>query len=253
MKVGVVIPVRNAMPHLPHMLASIEAQTYPETEVYLSVDPCDDDTRDWLCEHPAAFTDLDWNPVRLGWHQGLNRAAELAIEDGCDAIFTASADDILHPDCIRRCADEILGRCFVVPYSQQFDGGTKIQMSHPDLTLKHFTRWPMLTDKALISRGTWMLVGGYSTDVAPEAAPYGCAEDWEFWIKVWKAGVNKYAVITDPLYFVRVHEAQLSNRREVFHSETVELIRRKHPDLPWDHLSGVWPPVYWDPKKKGRR
>jgi glycosyltransferase involved in cell wall biosynthesis len=251
-KIGVVIPVRNAIPHLSHMLASIAAQTYSRVGVYLSVDPCDDGTEAWLYEHPEAWDVATWNSTRRGWHQGLNLAAELAFHDDCDVIFTASADDFMHPDCIRRCADMLLGRNFVVPYSQQFDGGVAVQMSHPDLTLKHFTRWPMLTDKALITRGTWELVGGYSTDVAPEAAPYGCAEDWEFWIKVWKAGVNHYAVITDPLYFVRVHEAQLSNKREIFHSETVELIQRKHPDLPWDRLSGVWPPVYWDPKK-GKR
>jgi hypothetical protein len=60
-------------------------------------------------------------------------------------------------------------------------------------------------------------------------------------------------VITDPLYFVRVHDDQLSNDRERHHAETVALMKDKHPDLPWDRLSGVWPPVYWEPKKKGKR
>ena len=90
-------------------------------------------------------------------------------------------------------------------------------------------------------RSTWETVGGYSPEASLPGS-YGCAEDWEFWIKVWKAGLTRYTVIETPLYFVRVHPGQLSNSRGDLHAQTVALYRAMHPDLPWTDDSAAWPP-----------
>jgi glycosyltransferase involved in cell wall biosynthesis len=241
-KVGVIIPVRNARPWIEEMLASVQAQTYP-AHAYLAEDWSDDGTHEFLLDRPELWRGLERNPVRSGWAGGLNAAASLAFADGCDAVFTASADDRMHPDCIARCVAvlEAGGLDFVVPYAQQFGGATAVQASLPDATLEDFAVWPPLIDKGLFPRKTWETVGGYSPEASLPGS-YGCAEDWEFWIKVWKAGLGRYAVVEQPLYFVRVHPGQLSNTRGDAHAATVALFRRLHPDLPWTAESGVWPP-----------
>lgn len=243
MKVGVIIPVRNARPWIGEMLESIQAQTHP-AQAYLAEDRSDDGTWEWLREHPELWAALRRNRVRKGWAGSLNAAATLALADGCDAIFTASADDRLHPDCIARCVAVLGadgGRDFVVPYAQQFGEADVVQASLPDCGLDDLVVWPPLIDKALIRRAVWEAVGGYSPK-ATLPGSYGSAEDWEFWIRVWKARLTRYAVVETPLYFVRVHPGQLSHDRGEWHGATVDLYRRLHPDLPWTADSGVWPP-----------
>lgn len=243
MKVGVIIPTRNARPWIGEMLESVQAQTHA-AHAYIAEDRSDDGTHEWLREHPELWAGLRRNRVRKGWAGSLNAAAALALADGCDALFTASADDRLHPDCIARCVAVLGadgGRDFVVPYAQQFGEADHVQASLPDCGLDDLVVWPPLVDKALIPRATWEAVGGYSP-LATLPGSYGSAEDWEFWIRVWKAGLTRYTVIETPLYFVRVHPDQLSHDRGEWHAASVDLFRKLHPDLPWTADSGVWPP-----------
>ncbi|QQM45212.1 glycosyltransferase family 2 protein [Streptomyces liliifuscus] len=243
MKVGVIIPARNALPWLAEMIGSIRRQTHP-AHTYIVEDRGDDGTWDWLRQNPDSYDGLARNRRRLGWAGSLNAAAQLALDDGCDAIFTASADDKLHPDCVARCVAALEadgGQDFVIPYAQQFGEADAVQASLPDATLEDFAMWPPLIDKGLFRRETWETVGGYSLK-ATLPGTYGTAEDWEFWIRIWKAGLTRYAVVEQPLYFVRVHPGQLSDSRGEWHAATVDLYRELHPELPWTDESGVWPP-----------
>jgi GT2 family glycosyltransferase len=234
--------VRNALPWIDEFIESVHAQTYP-AGLYLAEDWSDDGTADYLRGRPDLYTRMVRNRKRAGWPGGLNRAASLAFEDGCDAVFTASADDRLHPECIRVCVKALKGRDFVVPCAQQFGEANHIQRSMPDQTLDDLAQWPLLIDKGLFPRRLWETVGGYSIE-AMVPGSWGCAEDWEFWIKVWKAGLTRYAVTTQPLYFVRVHPGRLSDSRERFHARSVERIKAMHPDLPWSPTSTAWPPAH---------
>ncbi|WP_435279351.1 glycosyltransferase family 2 protein [Streptomyces sp. 1222.5] len=243
MKVGVIIPARNARPWIGEMLASIQAQTHP-AHAYIAEDRSDDGTWEWLREHTDMWAGMRRNRVRKGWAGSLNAAARLALDGDCDAVFTASADDRLHPECIARCVAVLNadgGHDFVIPWAQQFGEADHVQASLPDCGLDDLVVWPPLIDKALIPRATWETVGGYSPR-ATLPGSYGSAEDWEWWIRAWKAGLTRYAVIEQPLYFVRVHPGQLSHDRGDWHAATVDLYRQLHPDLPWTADSGLWPP-----------
>ena len=245
MKVGVIIPVRNARPWLGEMLESIAAQTHA-AHAYIAEDRSDDGTHEWLRDHPDLWTGMRRNRKRLGWAGSLNAATTLALADGCDAVFTASADDRLHPECVARCVSALNadgGRDFVIPHAQQFGEADHVQASLPDAGLDDLVRWPPLIDKGLFRRGTWERVGGYSSK-ATLPGTYGTAEDWDFWIRVWKAGLTRYAVVETPLYFVRVHPDQLSDTRGQHHAATVDLLRKLHPDLPWPDDAHVWPPKH---------
>lgn len=242
MKVGVIIPARNARPWIGEMLESVQAQTHP-AHAYVAEDRSDDGTYEWLRDHPELWAGMRRNRARKGWAGSLNAAAKLAIDDRCDAVFTASADDRLHPKCIARCVNalEAGGLDFVVPYARQFGEADHVQASLPDCGLDDLVVWPPLIDKALFRRETWEAVGGYSPK-ATLPGTFGTAEDWEFWIRVWKEGRARYAVVEQPLYFVRVHPGQLSHDRGEWHAASVDLFRKLHPDLPWTDASGVWPP-----------
>lgn len=245
MKIGVIIPARNALPYLEEMLASIQAQTHA-AHAYVAEDRSTDDTHDLLKARPELYAGMRRNRKRLGWAGSLNAAAALALDDGCEAVLTASADDRLHPECIARCVAALSadgGRDFVVPYAQQFGEADTVQASLPDATLADFAQWPPLIDKALIRREVWESLGGYSAKATPPGT-YGTAEDWDWWIRVWKAGFTRYAVVERPLYFVRVHPGQLSDSRGEHHAATVDLLTKLHPDLPWTAASRQWPPQH---------
>ena len=91
----------NAAAFIRPVLDSLAAQTYPNLEVLISVDVCEDGTAD-ICEtfaaaHPNAR--VIRQPARLGW-VGNSNALLRAVTDepGIDYLFFAFHDDPLRPD-----------------------------------------------------------------------------------------------------------------------------------------------------------
>ncbi len=229
MKVGVAIPAYNSLKWIEQLLTTVNAQTYP-CDAYIADDQSDDGMAEFLHDRPGWYRRMVRNPERLGWPGALNAAAALAFEDGCEAVFVAAADDFLRLDCIEKCAHALQHHDWVVPYLQQVGGQNVVQASQSNATLADFAVWPPLVDKAMFRRHVWETVGGYSADVLVPGS-YGAAEDWEFWIKVFKAGFTNFAVIEEPLYYYRMHDQQLGLERPAIHEQTVDLIRAKHPDV----------------------
>lgn len=237
MKVGVALPARNVAPFIETCLTSINAQTW-SCAAYIVDDASDDGTYEFLRDRPDWYRALARNEQRAGWPESLNHAAQLAIEDGCDALFTANADDFLRLDCIEQCVRLLARHDWVVTYAQQVGGENVVQASTEHAELKDFAVWPPIVNYALIPSLVWQTVGGYSSDVTVPGS-YGAAEDWEFWIKVLKAGFTGYGVVTQPTYYYRMRPGQLHEQRAAIHEQTVALIRAKHPDLPWPKHSGA--------------
>lgn len=231
MKVGIAIPAHNVRPYLETCLTTIRAQTYPAA-AYIVDDASTDGTHQFLADRPAWWRALDRNKRRLGWPATLNRAADLAIRDGCDAIFTANADDFLRLDCIEQCVQLLADHDWVVTNAQQVGGENVVQANAERATLADFRVWPPITNYALIPSRIWNEVGGYSADVTVPGS-FGSAEDWEFWIKVLKAGHTNYGVVGAPTYYYRMRAGQLHEHRAGIHEQTVALIRAKHPDV-WE-------------------
>lgn len=244
MKVGVVVPARNALRTIETLLDTCRDQTYP-CSVYIADDASDDGMTQFLLDRPTWYRRLAVLSQQTGWPGATNAAAQLAIRDGCDAVQIAAADDFLRLDAIERLVAELPGRDFVVPVSQQVGEQGAKQVSQPDATIEMFCQpwgehagpWCPLIDKALIRSSVWSAVGGYSSDVTIPARPWGCAEDWEFWIKVFRAGFTSYAVVEPAVYYYVMHAGQLGRGRELVHDLTLAALRRKHPDLPWEDPS----------------
>lgn len=229
MKVGVVVPARNALQYIETLLTTINAQTYP-CAAYICDDASDDGMTQFLADRPRWYRSIVRNDAQQGWPGALNRAADLAFADGCDAIFVAAADDFLRLDCVERCVRALQRHDWVIPYLQQVGAENVVQISSEHVRLSDFAVWPPLTDKAMFRRHVWQGVGGYSTDIMVPGS-WGAAEDWEFWIKVFKAGYTDYDVVKEPLYYYRMHPQQLCLARAAIHEQTVDLIRAKHPDV----------------------
>ena len=229
MKVGVLLPAYNVGLYLGEMLGSVQRQTYACTP-YVVDDASADDT---ALVAGAALRGA--HQVRLGWPLTLNDCASAAIADGCDAVFVANSDDWLREDCIAQCvarleADPGLSFCLV--HAQQVGGANTVQVSKVGAVLGDFREWPPIVNMALIRSEAWEDAGGYSTDTSLPGT-YGSAEDWDFWVTMFKLGHYRYDVVQEPVYFYRMHDGQLhlESRRMDRHGETLSLLARKHPDL----------------------
>lgn len=239
MKVGVIVPVRNSIQFIDECLTSVVDQTYENVNAYVADDLSDDGTYEWLLSHPNKYAKLKRNKKRLGWPGNTNSAANLALEDGCDAIYLAAADDYLHLSCIETLVNHMVQSDldWVVSNAQQVGDGNHVQACQPNPVLADFKTWPPLIDKALFRREVWETVGGFSDDVTVPGS-WGAAEDWELWIKIFKAGFTNYLVLDELLYYYRMHNDQLWPHRAAIHEQALELIKSKHPDV-WE-LEGGW-------------
>lgn len=239
-KVGVVIPARNAIRTIETLLDTIDAQTY-RCFAYVCDDASDDGMTKFLLDRRTWYRGYVRNEEQMGWPTSTNLAAKLAIDDGCDVLQIAAADDFLRLDAIERLVDRLPRNHFVLPVNQQVGGEGVKQVSESNATLEMFCQpwglhegpWPPLIDKAMIRSEVWQAVGGYSTDITIPERPWGCAEDWDFWIKVFKAGFNRYEVIREPVYYYVMHDGQLGRNRHLVHDQTLKVLKEKHHDLPW--------------------
>lgn len=229
MRVGVAVPARNALRTIEALLTTINAQTYP-CAAYIYDDASDDGLARFLADRPTWYRRVVHGHTRVGWPGAVNGAVVAALADGCDAVFIAAADDLMRLDCIEKCVRALQNHDWVVPYSQQVGAENVVQVSSPHATLADFAVWPPFTDKALFRAEVWQAVGGYSTDIALPGS-WGCKEDWEFWIKVFKAGFTDYAVVTEPVYYYVMHPGQLHREDLDRTDQAVALIRAKHPDV----------------------
>jgi GT2 family glycosyltransferase len=231
-KVGVIIPAYNVLPFIETCLTTVHAQTYAYPCSAYVVDDCSTDgTFEFLADRPSWYRRLGRNETRQGWPKTLNAAGALALADGCDAVFTANADDFLRLDCIEQCVRLLReGRDWAVTNAQQVGGENVVQACVEGATLADFAVWPPLTNYALIPSRIWQEVGGYSSDVTVPGS-YGAAEDWDFWIKVLKAGYTDYGVVAEATYYYRMHPGQLHEGRAGIHEAGKRLLYAKHPDL----------------------
>lgn len=77
-----------------------------------------------------------------------------------------------------------------------------------ELVLQHNTMF----FSSVIRKSLWERIGGYDENI-----PYEILEDWDFWVRAYKAGARS-AHIPEPLFLYRTHEKQLSRTKVPLHS-----------------------------------
>jgi GT2 family glycosyltransferase len=226
MKIGVAVPAYNARKWIEMCLTSLKAQTHP-VSTYVVDDCSDDGLYEFLLSRKDLYTGLNRNPQRQGWATTLNRAVDMAIIDNCDAVFVMASDDIMRLDCIEKCVEMLQAKDWCVVTAQQVGAENVIQASKENATLADFTAHPPLVNYGLIPTKIWQEVGGYSTDVTlPDS--WGFKEDWDFWIKIFKAGYTNYGVVKEPVYYYIMHDQQLHKPNVHRYEEARKVIREKH-------------------------
>jgi glycosyltransferase involved in cell wall biosynthesis len=229
MKVGIALPVRNALPYVETALTTIHAQTYPAS-VYICEDASDDGTTRFLRDRPTWYRKMARHGGEpLGWPRSLNDAALLAIEDGCDAVFVMNADDFLRLDCIEKCVRALQRADAVVPWTQQVGGENVVQASAETLGAHNLRDSTPLVAFTLVRSKVWQDLGGYAEDVNLPGLNAGYNE-WDFWIRFNKFRYQ-HELVREPVVYYRVHEAQLSRFTTERHAEAKGLLAAKHPYL----------------------
>ena len=74
---------------------------------------------------------------------------------------------------------------------------------------------------SLIRRSLWEKVGGFD-----EQIPHHVLYDWEFWIRVYKAGAKAY-MLDKPLYLYRVHDQNTNTTYSAHAAEFIAYARAK--------------------------
>lgn len=98
--VAAIIVLYNSRKHLPRLIASLKAQTYPNMKTYFFDNASGDDGVSFINEHlPGAA--VIHSAENLGYAAGNNRAAKPAKQAGADFLFFLNPDTELDPDCVR--------------------------------------------------------------------------------------------------------------------------------------------------------
>jgi glycosyltransferase involved in cell wall biosynthesis len=230
-KVGVIIPARNTRKYIEAMLTTVHAQTHP-CHAYIVDDCSDDGMTSLLRSRPDWYRALAHNNERQGWPLSLNRAADMALNDGCDAIAYASSDDMLRLDYTAKLVDALTDAPWSISYGQQIGDENVVQttLAPFPLSLDDFagTHCP-LGCSALFRREVWEHTRGYDVSVSLPGS-YGYNEDWEHWIRVMKA-FGSGVLVPEPLYYFVMREGQLHKEGLGKHAAARALIAAKHPDV----------------------
>jgi glycosyltransferase involved in cell wall biosynthesis len=213
-RVSVLMPCRNAAPHLGAAIASIEAQTFRDYEVVA----VDDGSRDESASLLEAWGSRDAR-VRVfrTKPQGIVAALQLASSWACAPLLARmDADDIAHPDRLARQVQLLDAHSRVVacgtqvryvPRAMVRDGARRYErwlnglIEPAQLERDLFVECPIAHPTLIVRSDAFHAVGGYCDRAWPE--------DYDLILRLWQAGgalANTPAVLLD----WRESEARLS-------------------------------------------
>lgn len=204
--VSVVLPVHNGMPHLEESVNSILRQTLGDFELIVGDDGSDDSTGETLAR--LAARDGRIRLFRKDRKSGPAAAANWVIAKArAPLVAIAHADDIAHPERIRRQAEIFRGRPDVVlvgALSTGIDAGGRT-VHPPNLWRLAFPTSfaPMAHSSVMIRRSSFERVGGYRSGT-------DCWEDLDLYWRLYRLG--RILVIPTPLSRYRYSGNSLRER-----------------------------------------
>jgi glycosyltransferase involved in cell wall biosynthesis len=226
-KIGIICPMYNVENYIVEFIDSALSQTYGNCKLYL----VDDKSTDATLENAMVAVTLrdSWEIIKhkknKGWAVATNTAAKRAIEDGCELLFIANADDRMAATCLEELEKALVEGidwiCMTIPIFDSVTGNTiGLHQPTPNASLDMMLLQNRITNFSLVRASMWTALEGYD-EIINGGNGY---EDWDFWIRAIKAGY-KYNILNKELYFYRDHANQTS--KKVKH-ENVEAIRIKH-------------------------
>jgi glycosyltransferase involved in cell wall biosynthesis len=253
--VSVLLPVRNAAPHLEGCLQSLYRQTLADFEVVAVDDGSSDGSAEILQREAARDPRLRVIRRPPG---GLVAALEAGrAVCGAPMIARMDADDVSHPERLERQARLLDTRpkvgvvsCLVRHYPRSGVGeGFRIYedwlnslVTHRQMFVERFVESPLAHPSTMVRTRLLADIGGYRDR--------GWPEDYDLWLRLFHAGVE-FAKIDRPLFFWRDHPYRLSRRDPRYSTDA--FLRCKAHHLLRGPLAGVPQIVIWGAGQTGRR
>ena len=235
--VSICIPVRNGARYLPRTLDSLMAQSYRTLEIVVSDNCSTDETPDiiraYQVKHPIRYIRNDI-PMAVG-EDNFNRCVELAQGD---AVCVFHADDVYHPDIIKRQVEvlqqhERVGAVLTMADVMDENGKVFSRYSLPKelkrpqpgiygfdeifaTTLKHENSF-LVCPSAMVRKRVFDELGGWEYD------KYKSAADLGLWFKI--AQRHDIAILDEPLVKYRISRQQESFRLTRQRTERADFFR----------------------------
>ncbi len=240
--VTVLLPVRNGLPWLPGVFASLYAQTRRDFEIIAVDDGSVDGTGSWLQREPDPRLRVVTGPGR-----GLAVALNVGLaHSAAELIARQDVDDLSHPERIARQVAfldanpdvSVLATCaeYIGPDGAVLQNDwTRTIRSQQDVATTPEALAELLPLTCGVVHGSVMMraaairaVGGYRDD-------YPVAEDYDLWLRLLPA--HRFAKLPDRLYSHRVHPQQSSGEHAATQLEStvsakLAFVRRACPWLP---------------------
>jgi glycosyltransferase involved in cell wall biosynthesis len=225
--ISVIIPCYNDGEYITEAIRSVEQ--YPDSNKYEIIILNDGSTETKTCELLTSLSRDGYHVINQP-NKGLGAARNRAIAEAKNEyILPLDSDNKIRPDYIQY-GIEILDRypdVGVVYGDAAFFGDKNTIHYVPEMDIVNLLHRNTIDACAVYRKAIWNAVGGYD-----ENMPVMGYEDWEFWIRVIKAGW-KFKHVNQVLFDYRVRNNsmisftnQYENQRKVRH-----YMVKKHTDL----------------------
>lgn len=235
--VSIIVPCYQQAHYLPEALQSILDQSYVYWECIIVNDGSPDTTelvaKEWL-EKDSRFKYL------YKENGGLSSARNAGIKTSLgEFILPLDADDVLHPDYLRRMVPVLENKdtlAIVSCYTKFFINKISnivYELKPTGANYRDLMFENKLIATSLYRRICWQEVGGYD-----ETMKKGF-EDWEFWLNVTKRGWE-FQFLEEFLFYYRKAKKSMLVDTINHHAETnMEYIFRNHQDIYCKHFDNT--------------
>lgn len=221
--ISIIIPCYNHDAYLLEAIDSVLASTFRDFEIIVVDDGSDE------AKTLSVLTEIN-RPQTFVMHQenqGLSAARNAGINlSSGKYILCLDADDMVTPTLLEK-SFQVLENCpktgVVATLPQHFGDQNYIWRPIP-FSFYQLLRENLLHATCLFRRNIWKTIGGYDENMRK-----GC-EDWEFWIRVAKAGWE-FTRIDEPLFLYRKDGQSMVSETVKGRHEIFSYIKQKHPDL----------------------
>jgi len=226
---SVVIPCYNYGRYIRQTLQSFASQTFSDFETIVVDDGSDEQlTLDVLAELQKAG-------IKVLRQKKSNVATALNLGIGAARgryVCCIGADDILNPTYFEKCLcllESNLGVGFVYTLVKTFGDENRIWFTEP-FNLRLLLEYNYICAAAVFRKTAWEEVGGFDQKMDGY-------EDWDFWLRVGKAGFRG-ELIPEALFNYRRHGTTLNLRSDRKYKKLIDHIRANHNDL-YSHLDRI--------------
>lgn len=242
--ISIVIPCYNHGEYLSEAVDSVLSQTWQDFEILVVNDgSTDPNTRSILGKFSRPKTRLIHHEVNRGLPTARNTGVRHAKGK---YICCLDADDKLQPTFLEKAILVLETNCgvdFVYSWTQVFGEENRVWYN-PEFDPAELVHGNQIFTAAVYRRRAWEEIGGYREEMVEGY------EDWEFWIRMAKAGFRGHR-IPEKLLFVRRVGRSFIHRAMERHEQLVADIQRYNPevyeDLSWTkEVKGTYEDIYPD-------